>query len=273
MRMARPLSLVIPPAASNLIQSNERSDDFNQQVAVAEAAVSARRGDGNGPARPGRDAAGECGWRAGKGGFRHAPSHGLCLRAQWRVSRSMDAAGNRFALPVALYSPTLGPVSEGHPVSERTDARQGARQRGRPRRSRAGQRHLPHRAPGLQDRRHGHPDRRLHRSDRRPGLRRSDAPALAGIELRSRTQGGQLRFRLQLRLPIQHILAQRIHAHAAGGQSSPGFRTTLFRRRFGGGSGGEGAPPRERGQHPRFRVGGRQKAPVQTRLHGPPQAG
>ncbi len=115
--------------------------------------------------------------------------------------------------------------------ADRPDRRQGPAQRRRRRRSRPRHGRLPHRRPAAQDRRHRHPRRHLGRSGRRRAHRRADPPAVAGDRLRSRRDGRQLRFGLQLRLFLDHLLALGDHAGAQG--INPRL---VFERLFGSGA-------------------------------------
>ena len=83
---------------------------------------------------------------------------------------------------------------------------------------------LPHRPPAAQDRRRRHPRRHLRRSARR---RRRSARPRASPRWRSAARAArsrQLRFRLQLRLFVEHLLARRSDADAEGGQPQAGLR-------------------------------------------------
>ena len=82
-----------------------------------------------------------------------------------------------------------------------------------------------------ENRRLRHFGRYFSRSAGRPEDRLGHAARFSRTRLRGRPSGGQLRFRLQLRLCEQHFLAQRDVAQSAGGQSARGVRATLRQRR------------------------------------------
>jgi hypothetical protein len=127
-------------------------------------------------------------------------------------------------------SPTLEPLAAykaGFLRAHRPHAQERVRHGRRRRRPRPRLRHLPHRqAP--EEIRLRHPRRHLHRPGRRQRDRRADAAALAGTELRPRPGGRLLRFRLQLRLPVQHFLAVRDPADEPRDRAQGGAFDRLF---------------------------------------------
>ena len=112
-----------------------------------------------------------------------------------------------------------GRAPQGHDRPRRADVRQGPGQRRRGRRPRPGQRVVPHRRPGAEDRRGELPGRRLGRPARRPAARRPDAAAVAGTGHREVPRGRQLRQRVLVRLRAHAVVAERDHAAAAGGRT------------------------------------------------------
>ena len=157
--------------------------------------------------------------------FVYVPN-GAIPRAWWPAGRT---AATGFEL-----SPTLAPLAK---VQNNCRSSRGLHDLaanagpGWRRRSRARQRHVPHRRARQEDRGLGHPRRRLHR----PGGGEPDRPPhallVARAHLRCRAQVRRLRFRLRLRLRIQPRLALAQPAAVARAQSAFRVRTIVRRGR------------------------------------------
>ena len=148
-----------------------------------------------------------------------------------RLSQAAEGGPPRrmafFSVPDGMHMPDWTPKEEG-PLdglaadpraagaaqverhgAQRADARRRAGATRRPRRSRPRGRLVPHGGPSLQDQRQGHPQRHFRRPGGRGEARPPDPLCLARIGLRAERAGRQLRFGLQLRLYVEHLLAAR----------------------------------------------------------------
>ena len=167
-----------------------------------------------------------------------------------RLSQAADGGPPRrmafFSVPNGMHMPDWTPKEEGpldvlppilaplEPLkssvtrAHRADAQRRAAATRRSRRSRPLGRLVPHGGPSVQDQRQGHPQRRFRGSGGRGEARPPDPLRVARIGLRAECAGGQLRFGLQLRLYVEHLLAHANLADEQGGQSAgrvrPPFR-------------------------------------------------
>ena len=208
---------------------NRDRDHHEDGVAAADIPARPRRGHRAAAARrhgarPVAD--GEGGRRAPvpRMGFFYVPNgmflpqlpSGRCRRAGLRVHADSEAAR---AVPGARDR-------RERPQQPRRDQRQ----RGR-RRAHARARRMAERRPAEADRGRGHHRRQDHRSVRRRQARRRHAAAVARADDRIELHGGQLRERLQLRLPELHVVAHAVDAAAARARSARGLRAHVRRRR------------------------------------------
>jgi hypothetical protein len=107
----------------------------------------------------------------------------------------------------------------------------GRRARRRRRRPRAGGGFVSHRRASAQDRRLGHQGGHFRGSDCGQPDWRPDQIAFPRIELRRRAARRFLRFGLQLRLSVQHVMEDRDAADEPGGESALGVRASFRQRR------------------------------------------
>ena len=207
------------------------------------------------------------------GGRRTAAADGLLLGSQRHAHARLDAQGRRPARGPAPDPRAAGAAQVERHGAQRADARRRAAAPRRSRRSRPRGRLVPHGGPSLQDHRQGHPQRRLRRSGGRGEGRPPDPLCLARIGLRAGRAGGQLRFGLQLRLFVEHLLADADLADEQRGQPAGRLRPPLrpgradCRRPC--------APRRTRTpaqEHSGLRGRGRRRPAAQTRPQRRPQA-
>ena len=146
--------------------------------------------------------------------------------ADWTPKRRRAAAFEftRILKPLEAFRERhAGP--DGPVASQRRGARR------RPRRPCARGRLVPHGRPSAKDRRRRHPERHLGRSDRGAAPGRAGALSVPRARMRRLADGGQLRFRLLVRLHQQPRLARPRDADASGDEPAPGLRAAVRRRR------------------------------------------
>ena len=132
---------------------------------------------------------------------------------------------------------------------------------------------LPHRHSSGEDGGQRHQSRHLGRSGRRERHRIGHAAALARAGLRGLAHGRQLRFRLQLRLHQQPLVARAVDAEPAGNESARGVRAAVRRRRHHAAAGSAREAAGRPQEHPRFGSGSGARDSRHRRRRRPAQDG
>ena len=151
----------------------------------------------------------------------------LHLHPERRDDGGLDAGGDRRGVRVHAHPQAARGVSRSHPRAERARAQERLRAGRRPRRPCARGGVLSHGRASEEDRGRRHQEQRLGGSDRRAGHRHDHPVSVARTGLRRLADRRQLRFRLQLRVHQQPLVAQRDGAQPARDQPAAGLRAAL----------------------------------------------